>query len=247
MYSTIYTELLKFKRSKMLLLLPISAAFASILSIYAHLSMVSVINWDELFQFSEFGYNFLVAPMLFAMFTGFLFAREYQENTINTIFCKPINRVNFLLSKIIVMIFIISVTFFCTLAFSILIGLQFKHEMLTGHLILKHVYIFFLMVLMHSALIPIAALVSMIGKNIIPAIVLGIIAVTGNFAIGNFKGAMVYPWTIPSIITAKVGGAKWLEGQIDYKVGIVSLVITFVLPLILSAFYFGRTDVYPKS
>lgn len=154
----------------------------------------------------------------------------------NNLFTYPISRFNFFVGKLIVMILIISVTLFSSFVLSVLSGVILKHEPLTTAVVFEYLKAYLLMVIMHFALVPIVAQLSISRRNIIPPIILGIGAMILNLIILNTPFNTIFPWTIPTIFSPHEGGMTFT----NYPLGTFTLLATFVIGIVLSLNAFER-------
>ncbi|HZD59782.1 MAG TPA: ABC transporter permease [Anaerolineae bacterium] len=244
MFKILHTELLKFKRGKILWLVPLGAFVAAFLT-YMMLTQTQAhihsIPWNSFFKNLEFLMNALVGPALFSLMAGFIVAQEYQNNTINQLFTYPTSRLKFLLGKTIIMIGIIAATFILAFIFTLGFGFIAKTDgPLTADIAWKHAQLFLRMIPMHFAWIPIAMTASMLGKNYIPPMAIGIGAVFFNIVIASSKYVSIFPYSVPFAITNALEGVQ----KVDYLKGIISLSLTFLIPFIFNLFYYAKSDVH---
>nr|WP_272508965.1 ABC transporter permease [Clostridium ganghwense] len=243
-----YTELLKLKRSKMLGLILIGAflpPFMTTLLIKTTMSKSknhSTMEWDSYLQMPIAIMFLVMAVVLFALVTGYIFSREYSEKTINNMFTYPIERIKLLGAKLVIMFIIILITFLLTYILSIASGFLFKHDPLTSECALKYLKIYLKASVMNFALVPIVAFLSLISKNVIASIGLGLsVAFVNLFVINSPKYVVIFPWSVPTALGVK----EMYDGKeaISYANGIISLTTIFVVALIAMFVYAYRSDV----
>lgn len=232
LYNITSTELIKLKNCKILWAIPAGFLIPNILVvlIYAFNPKYPIVVWEDYFLTPVMLINLLLGIGLFSLLTGFIFSREYQEHMINNLFTYPISRFNFFVGKLIVMLLIIAITLFSSYILSILSGLILKHEPLTTAILLKYLKAYMLMVIMHFALVPIVAQLSISKRNIIPPIILGIGVMVLNLIILNTPFNTIFPWTIPTVFSPHEGGRTFT----NYTLGTFTLLVTFVIGIILS-------------
>jgi len=107
-------ELLKLRRSKMLLICILGAFVAPILMFvngvrthYAHPD--AVVKLADFFNSSMLYSMLMFSLIVFAVIGAFLFSREYSENTLKTIITIPVAKSKFIISKF-VMLLIVTIT-----------------------------------------------------------------------------------------------------------------------------------------
>ncbi|MCB8818214.1 ABC transporter permease [Desulfosporosinus shakirovi] len=173
LYNIVSTEIQKLKNCKILWAIPTIFLIPNFLVfiIYAINPKYPIVVWNDYLLTPVMLINLLVGIGFFALLTGFIFSREYQEHMINNLFTYPIRRSDFFVGKLIVMFLIISVTLFSSFVLSLLSGVILKHEALTNVVVIKYLKAYMLMVIMHFALVPIVAQLSISKRNIIPPII----------------------------------------------------------------------------
>ena len=124
---------MKLKNTKILWLVLIGALPACLVSLLALLPRISPAGTPVGFDMQEMFYRqgqmltMLGAP-LFALITGYIVAREYQERSINQLFSYPVSRVRFLAAKLSVVFLLIAITVALSFVFVVGSTLLFKHH-----------------------------------------------------------------------------------------------------------------------
>ena len=121
LYSITSTELKKLKDCKILWAIPTIFLLPNLLIflVYAFHSKFPIVVWKDYLLTPIMLINLLLGIGIFALLTGFIFSREYQEHMINNLFTYPISRSDFFVGKLIVMFLIIAVTLFSSFVLSI--------------------------------------------------------------------------------------------------------------------------------
>ncbi|MCY6369629.1 ABC transporter permease [Clostridium ganghwense] len=243
MFNILYTELLKLKRSKMLGLILIGAILPVLMNV-----LICKTNKNMSFQWDGYLKNTIIitllvmAVALFALVTGFIFSREYSEKTINNMFTYPVERAKLLGAKLVIMFIVILSTFLLTYVLSIASGFLFKHGPLTKECALKYLTLYLKESIMQFALVPIAAFLSLISKNVISSIGLGLSAAFINLFVANSdKYIVVFPWSVPAAFG--VSNLGFNMEQLSYNKGVISLTTIFIVSLIAMFVYAYRSDV----
>lgn len=95
MYNLIYTEMMKTKRSLFLWTIAAIVLFPTLitlsLSLFFHANYPKLLNWAIIFQWNSLNYMLFAAPS-FAVAASYLFAKEYQDYMMNTLFTYPHSR-----------------------------------------------------------------------------------------------------------------------------------------------------------
>lgn len=257
MLNVLYAELLKLRHSKMPWLVLIGALPANLVTLFAFLPRVTPDGSRAGIDLQDMFYRqgmmlVMMGPAIFALMTAYVFTREYQERTINQLFSYPVSRIRILAAKLSIVFGLIAVTsaLSCTAVFAVSLLQLFK-----GHLDLEVLWMGARMNLIVCALsfgtIPVAAAVSLIGKNVIPTAVLGVVAtiVTVIGEIGHGRGGILFPWLAPYWPVRDLAqGIADNVGPNPYALpAMVILSLTFALSLVFSIAYYARADVHSGS
>lgn len=230
--TVINTEFIKLKKCKVLWCIPLCSLCPDILIflMYAVNKKYPMVIWKDYFTLIEMMINLLIGIGLFSILAGFIFSREYQENTVNSMFTYPISRMQFFVGKLIVMFILIFITLISSFIVSVFLGLIIKHEPLTLSILLYYAKTYIFMAIMHFALIPILAFLSIYNKSIIPPIIVGVSAIALNLIVINTKFNTLFPWSIPTILSPHEDGRTYT----NYALGITVLCASFIIGTILS-------------
>jgi len=93
-------------------------------------------------------------------------------------------------------------------------------------------------------LIPLAASLAIVGKNLIPSISLGIFATVVSLMAINWEHADLLPWTAGYLFLAKIMEP---EMPVNTTTCSITLFITFTIPFIFNLFYYSKMDVHSGS
>lgn len=225
MVNVLYGELLKWKRSKMLWLIPIGALLPVLLDYFValhKLERVPFITWSE----------------LFALFTGYTFARECQERTINNFLTVPRSRIQ-LLGKYANMLLLMAVTLLLSYALTLVSGFALKHDALTLTVLRDAAVKSALLLVLQFALISITATVSILGKSYVPAMGLGVFAVISELTIMQSKYIMYYPWSAPLELLFHMS-----RREEQTAIGVTVMLAAFFVPLFFNMWYYRKADVH---
>lgn len=242
MLSILYGEALKLKRSKMLWMIVLGALLPAALNYlvaWHQLDSASAIKWDSFFHDNLMLMAMLMCPTLFALFAGYLFAREYQDRTINSFLTVPRSRMLLLLGKYIMMLPIMIATVLLSIGLTLLGGFLLKHEVLTAVMMKEALVKYLILIVTQYALISIAATVSILGKSYIPAMGLGVFAVISELTIMQSKYIMYYPWSAQLNLVLDMSPTFN-----NMALGITVLLIAFFVPLLFNVAYYRRADVH---
>lgn len=243
MLNILYSEIIKLKNTRILWLIPVGA-FIPVLLLF-----INALN-DKDYQAQGWPY-FLghvllsmseLAPPVFILFTGYIFAREYQDNTISCVFTYPIMRTGVLISKTVLLIPIIVAITFLAFISALCLGVFLVQGSLSWDVFVMYVRTFILMVIVHFALIPAAVTISIVSKNIVASTVAAIASFLLFVALSGTKYNVFYPWCIPALFATKWGQyEKFWEMNTIYAC--ITLSIIFIIPLIFNIFYYNKLNI----
>lgn len=251
MFSVFYTEILKLKNTKLYWLVLLGVLPTCLVCLIEFLPKVFLQGTNTVFDMQDIFYRqgmavTILGPALFALMTGFIVAREYQERTINQLFTYPASRIRFLLAKLLVVFLLIVITVF--LSFVLVIGFTLLVE---HHIDVTALWMGMKMNILICALsfgtIPVAAAISIIGKNIMPssilAVIVSIIAVISEA--GHGMHAILFPWVTPYWPVRDLAQGIAQMGPNPYAIpAMIILILTFVVSLTFCILYYNRADVH---
>ncbi|MFF2483579.1 ABC transporter permease [Paenibacillus sp. NPDC058071] len=248
MVNLVYCELLKLRRSKMVL---ISFLGALTTPVMLTVEGVKKYYWEPEADITLAGFyngSFLYTMLLFglivyAVFAAYLFSREHTEKTLKTILTVPVSKTSFILSKFVTLfIWIMALTviswagmfllaaiygaLFEISAFSLAVAAGYLGKMLFGG------------ALMFFTLTPIV-FIALWTKNVVAPIIATAAIVMVNVALSNEALGALFPWTSTYL---------WVEGRLEetgfpYPVAIGLIALVSILGFLASVLYFQREDV----
>jgi hypothetical protein len=242
----LYTESLKLKRNKILWLLPIGGLLPSILNLMIIIgnSKHYEMHWEDAFKNNFIFMTLIMGVALFSLISGYVFSREYTENTVNSLYTYPVDPAKFVFAKLMVILMMIYVTLIINYGSILAGGVLVVKEPLTGSLLIETVKKQAMIGIMFFALAPVGAFLGVIGKNVIPPIVLGISGVITNVVVINSKYVDVFPWCIPTAYIFREDAED--PKLVCIKAGII-LTSMFVIFLIGLIGYLKKVDVHAGS
>lgn len=219
MYYILYSEWLKLKRSKIVvigflgsLIVPLLVAFNCVQRYLNHRDQTI-----DLFGFYDSAIMFLMllfAPLVLSVIATYLISREYNEKTLKTIFTVPISRKKFLYGKfltffIIVMLFMIlswAAIFLCAVICNLFLEVG-QITVLSAVFFLSKML--FAGILLYLTITPVIYL-SIRNKGFVaPFIVVAAICLL-NVILSNSPIAGFFPWTASYLlVSGRSGGLQW--------------------------------------
>nr|WP_239566081.1 ABC transporter permease [Paenibacillus sacheonensis] len=237
-------EWLKWRRSRMLWLMLLGALLPAMLVLFVAVNGIShdePFRWAYYFDMQVQIMGMLMCPALFSLLIGYLFAREFQERTINNLLTGPHSRLAVVASKFIIAIpVLLSVQL---LTFLLMLGGGFLFpgavDAFTWSMLADEAWKFCLLLLLQYALTPISAAVALLWRSYIPAMGLGIFAVISEMIIMQSKYIMYYPWSATLNLATNM-----FPDRNSASIGYTTMAIVCVVPLLFIAAYFRRADVH---
>lgn len=239
--SLINTELIKYKRT----IIPWMILIGGLLTSGTAMLLVSTenpqVDWDT---FAVRGLNCmnLLALLLVAVFTGFVFVGEYHENIDKILFTYPVSRLKFFISKFFV-VFLLDISLYLVFfIFTMLFGLTYIGYFPALKFCLKLIEITLILAVIHFVLVPVTVLVSILIKGVGTYLFMGM----GYFMLYISFINSDYSSFIPVCIPDKLVANYFISEIISRSdiIGIVAVcTITFLSTFILGAVYYSRQDV----
>ena len=180
MLNLIVTEFMKLRLAKVLWLIPLAAALTVFLGVMPQFDAKDIVEWRSSLNGTVFLAGLVAAPALFTILAGFIFGREYQDKTINSLFAYPYSRVKVLLAKYFVLSILTVISMLVAYIFFLGFGNMLRHEAMPEGFILENLQRFLYMGVLHCLFIPLYTAVTIVSKSYIPPIAVGIGAVFCN-------------------------------------------------------------------
>lgn len=211
----IYCEFLKFKHSKIKVIVLLGILVPSFLSLFSSIRIYAnhPENKISLFTLYDSAFMFLMllfGPLVFSIIASYLFSREYTEKTLKTIFVVPISRKKFISCKFLtlficvvtlMLFFWASILILCTIC-NIIVGTD---DFSLGIAVFFLVKIIIGSVLLYFTITPMAFLAYRT-RGIITSMVAASVIALINVILTNAPVAGFFPWTASYlIINGRVG------------------------------------------
>ncbi|AIK35631.1 MULTISPECIES: ABC transporter permease [Bacillus] len=245
MVSLLYTELLKLKRSYMLLISIMGAAVAPFMVVVA--SYISIktkhptptIVFEQLFNEVTLYTVVVIGVPLFGVITAYLFNREYAEDTLKNLLTIPVSRIKFLISKLIVLFLWIMLLILVAWGLTVIFGLLGQFKGLNSLLLinsLKRLLIggAFLFILSTPAIF-----ITIVLKSYVPTMVFTIVIVLLNLMTTNSKHRGLFPWQAAGDISRNT-----LLPTYPPEYSYIVIFATSFIGLIALITYFKRVDIH---
>lgn len=245
MTTILYTELLKFKRASILWIIAAVVVIPSLISFFIGFGSWFVLDsppkWSGFLVYGQSLINMLIGPPVFAMLASFLFAREYQEGTVNSIFLYPRHRALFFFGKLGILLLLIAAIIGVTFLVNLGIGSLFTATSLPYDLFTGKVVELLKIIGLQCLLIPIAILAGVLSRLIISGIIVGIAGVTSSVILMIASTPLQYSVYNPySFVTMIIDSP--LEGPLMIR-GFGTLLTLSILCTVISYYHYVSSDV----
>ena len=246
LYAATWAEILKLKKSKMLILtllgfsgIAILMALMVLLSRYPELVANSAAatskasffnnNWTSYFQLL-IQIILTMGTIGFGFISSWIFGREYTDHVIKDILALPVNRLTIVSSKFIVIIIwslLLSLTLFVSgLLSGLIINIPDWSAQISYHYFITLIESSFLTVMLCT---PVAFIASFSRGYLAPlAYVIFTLIITNIVVIGTPSVTPYIPWAIPALVSGLVGPNLPQIGTSSYFI----LIFTFILGLV---------------
>ncbi|WP_308638030.1 ABC transporter permease [Paenibacillus silvisoli] len=239
MLNLIACEWLKWRRSRMLWMILLGALLPIALVFLIQLNSSEPFDWKALFTNNLFIMTMLMCPALFALLTGYLFAREFQERTVNNLLTGPYSRNKVMTAKFLIALPVLFSVVLLAFLLTFGIGFFFTSKLPTSDVLFGIMGKYGLLFILEYALVPLSAAVALLWRSYIPAMGLGVFAVVSIITIMQSKFIMYYPWSAPLNFILNVS-----PDLNSVTIGATSIGAAFLIPLVFIAVYFRRSDVH---
>lgn len=243
MISILYSEIVKLKRSLVFFVIPIAAFVTALLSVF------NATEWNSTFINNAVLWALLMGPAISSLFTGYVFSAEYHDKTINNLLVYPYAAYKFFIAKMFAIFSLIATSLIISYVFTLALGFAVNIPDLNMDIIAKSSQIYFSLIIMESAFMPIAALLAILSKNYILSTGVGIVTALIGGVFTSFQQGSLFPSTAATYVLYGIASRL---GMLDHHFqlplsSIVSLILYFAIPLIIGIVYFHKMDVHSGS
>ncbi|MCY6370610.1 ABC transporter permease [Clostridium ganghwense] len=179
MFDGLYSEFLKLKRTGYYITI-LLVGFICLQFSTMNKQMVSSLNWYGYFFKFEFIAFSIFFTLVISNVIAIIFIREFRYKTAPIAFTYPNGRFGALINKFFMSILVIAIIYVMSYIFIVLGGIIFLKTPLTVEPLINHFKIFIISFIFQVALIPLAILVSLIGKSMIISSIYSVVLIIGN-------------------------------------------------------------------
>jgi hypothetical protein len=190
-------------------------------------------DWLGFTNMSLLSFN-LQSLITFAAFATFMWAREYEENTMELVLCYPRPRFCLILVKVIILFLVIVLTtalFFCTV---LIMGRGMLNSRIPQELFWKLIKALLHTDIMHFLLIPMYLCIAMITKFSISGLIFGIANMCICMTLSHTGFVQYIPQFIPYVIGDKQLGMNSLI--VDHSIWVYHCILvgTFMVTIVVT-------------
>ncbi|OOR48407.1 ABC transporter permease [Bacillus pseudomycoides] len=241
----LYTELLKLKRSNMFLISIIGAAVAPFMVVvlsYIHMHTKHpnpIIVFSQLFSEVNLYTTVVLGVPLYGVVIAYLFSREYTEDTLKNLLTIPVSRINFIISKFILLFFWIVMLTLVAWGLTLLLGLLGNFSGFSSSLLFQSLIQFLMCGGFLFILSTPIVLLTLIMKTYVPPIVLTIIITLINLMSINSEHKDLFPWAATLDIANNT-----LQPTYPPEYSYIAITATSIIGFIATVFYFKKVDIH---
>jgi bacitracin transport system permease protein len=238
----VYTELIKYKRSVVIWIIGIGGFLSAVTALLLVSTENSKVRWEVLIGRGMNIMN-LLALLLVAVFTGYVFVTEYQESIISILFTYPVSRFKLYIVKYVVIFLFVNFLYLIFFLSTMLLGFIYMGEFLSMGLLLKFIKLTFEVSTFNFVLVPITALFSIIIKEMGTYILVGMSYFIVYIGFIHSDYSLFIPSCIPDKLVVNYFSSGYISKTDFIGIVIVSVVI-FSVAFLISAFCYLKSDVY---
>ena len=242
MISIIYSEFMKFKRTRILIILFFSGICLPMFLMFGCKANGIFVDWEFYTTLIELIMFMVLSIVIFAMLTSHLFAREFSEKTSSVLYTYPFSRVKIFFCKFFVLILMMCFVYIIQYGLMFLTGLLLKHDKLTVYILLKHVKIYGFSLMLQIAIMPVFIILALITRNNLSAIIFSVMAAGSNFVlyiVNNLVDRNIWlPFSLPMMPMLCYG-----EQKVNVTLVIITGIVMFFLGITICIAYMKKMDV----
>lgn len=235
MISPLRAEIAKLKRSSHMYLTLLCSMLPTAVSAMIVLTSGERHSWHTWYSINLQFQALLAAPLLFALLSGYIVAREYQDKTIDILFSYPFSRSSIYISKLIVIVLAIVGILMVTYVVNGALGILLLGGPPQGGVLAIYLRLYAAVSAILLAFVPLWMYVSMVGKSFVPAVGISILII---MIPGPAGGSEAYRASIGWLRQAVEGEGSWLP----LTSATFALLAGFLCFLVLSLRFFARSD-----
>lgn len=234
----VYTEIIKYKRTMIPWIISLGGGFAAFIALMLVMTGGLQKSWEVLIIRGLNLVNML-ALLLVAVISGYVFINEYHESTIGTIFTLPVSRLKIYFTKFFIILFMVFALYLSFFLLTMLFGMIFIGGLPPTDFMLKFFKIIFILSAVSFVLAPVTVMISIIFRSIGTYLLVGLSYFLVYMGFINSDYSMKIPPCIPERLVADCMVSEFITGGELTGIIVVSSV-TFIVTFIAGAFYYLR-------
>lgn len=244
MVNLLYTELLKLKRAKMLIVSMFGAAAAPIMVFIGFLDMKAKkpdtpIRIEEVFYNTNLYILLLIGTILYGVITAYLFNREHEEDTLKNLLTIPVSRIGIITSKLVLLFFWIMALTITAWLLTLGLALIGQFEGIRIPILLQTFKQFIIGGSLLFLLSTPTMFICFVFKNYVPSIIFTAVITMGNVALANREYKALNPWSAVQVIANHD-----VVPQYPLYYSYAAILLTAVIGFIATVVYFKKVDIH---
>lgn len=236
MLDLIYSEFLKLKKSKTILVFFLINIFFPIFWFLITPFNIQKQTWIIYTSNSEdimfLGTGIFVSVLL----SSYIFLQEYSYDTVKLLYSFPISKLSIFISKLLTIYLLITAIYFLHFILVFVGGILVINEPLTKNFLFLHIKAYISSMILDFSLIPLLVFIIHLFKKTTASSVIALLILLSNFCIYELGLYNYWPFILPYI------PFKNLYAISNMVYAIVLGIITFVLGILLCIFQLSKTE-----
>lgn len=232
MLRIIEAEIKKLYSSKMWWIIIVGSTLPGSIT-YLSLLKQANLSWQVFVHVAMLIFN-VQSLLTFSAFAAYLYAREYESNTLEVTLCYPYPKHYFLTAKLIIMFLVIGFTVTLFAISTLCFGVALISPTLQTDMLWQFIKIFLQITIMHFLLVPATFLIAIISHLAVSGVILGIVNMCLCMILYNTSFIQFIPPCVPFVLSDHLLGMDVMKIAPNYSIHWSILIIYFVLMLTIS-------------
>lgn len=234
-------ELKKYKRTAIPWMIAAGGSLPAGVAIFVALTDYQKVNWD-VYTVKGLDYMNILALLLVAVFTGFVFAGENTNNIDNILFTYPVARIKFFISKFIVILFFTFTLYLSFSFFTMLFGVLGIGSLPDMTIIFKLLEISLLLSAVQFVLVPVTMLFIVFVKGAATCLFAGMAYFVFYISFFSTEISLYIPVCMPDKLAAEYFNHGVLSSSDITSIAAICAIV-FLSAVIIGAGFYLKQDV----
>ncbi len=233
-------EIKKCKRT----FIPWMILIGGVLTAFIAFMMTSYGNYEKSWaNLAAMGLNFvnLLALLLVAVFSGYVFVTEYHESTISILFTYPVSRLKLYVAKYSVILFWVIILYLIFFVSIMGIGFLSMRQLPQTDFLIKFIKLMPLIIISNFVLVPVTVLMSIVIKGIGTYILAGMGYFVAYMSFISSDSGVYMPPCIPDKLAKNYMVMEYM-GKADFRAMIIVSAVTFLSAFLIGAVCYCRNE-----